>query len=96
MNKYVLLMLALFTSPVSADEPPDWHDFMIQSEKKWSAVVQHQGHTAKIWNDDWLLSVYQGFYLSKPDHTIKPVWTSSYHHSGYLVIYLMMDQHLRM
>jgi len=48
---------------VYADEPPDWNDFIIQSNNKaWSAVVRRKGNAQEPWEDQWEFLVYKGVY----------------------------------
>lgn len=92
MNRFIFLLLLCITCSVSADEPPDWNGFIVQSEnKEWSAVVWRLGEASKPWDDEWELLVYEGYYLTHPSPDIKPVWSSSYNPSGYSGGYLSND-----
>ena len=91
MNKFVLMFL-IFPIFLYADQPPDWDEFIVQSEnKKWSAVVIRQGKAEEPWEDEWVLNIYEGFYGSSPAPDILPVWSTSYNPSGYSGGYLSND-----
>ncbi|MCW9029456.1 MAG: hypothetical protein OQJ80_11025 [Kangiella sp.] len=89
----ILFLLILSLSVCShADQPPDWQEFLVQSpNNKWSAVVQPLGNAEKPWEDDWVLNVYEGFFLSSPPPNFKPVWSTPYKPSGYTGGYLSDD-----
>jgi len=91
MNKFALIFLVLSICSY-ADQPPDWNEFIVQSEnKKWSAAILRQGKAEEPWKDDWVLNVYEGFYVSSPAPNILPVWSTSYNPSGYFGGYLSND-----
>ena len=72
MNKFVLIFLVLSICSY-ADQPPDWNEFIVQSEnKKWSAAIIRQGKSEKPWKDEWVLNVYEGFYVSSPAPNVIP------------------------
>ena len=87
--KILFLIILCFSFYSYADQPPDWKYFVIQSpNKKWSAVVQPLGNAEKPWEDDWVLSVYEGFLIAPPAPSVRPAWSTSYKASGYSGGYL--------
>jgi len=91
MNKLLFLLLGLSALSL-ADQPPDWDEFVVQSQnKKWSAAAYPEGVSKEPWRDSWVLNVYEGFYLSRPAPNVKPVWTTKYNPSGYSGGYLSND-----
>lgn len=91
MNRILMLLMAL---PIllSADQPPDWKSFVIHSEnREWSAHVYPDKLSNEPWKENWTLEVFKGLYLSQPDPSVKPIWTSQYNPSGYSGGYLSND-----
>ncbi|MEQ3725625.1 hypothetical protein [Alcanivorax sp.] len=91
MNRFLYLLLSL--SAISfADQPPDWSEFSVQSEnKQWSAIVHPKGNAQERREDEWVLKIYKGFYLSPPAPNVQPAWTTEYKPSGYSGGYLSND-----
>lgn len=89
MRTLIILLSTVLPLWALADEPPEWRDFVVQSENEnWTAVVERQGNSGKTWQDDWRLSVYKGAHEARPAPGVEPVWSAPYSASGYSTGYL--------
>ncbi|WP_157953846.1 hypothetical protein [Microbulbifer sp. A4B17] len=84
MKIFILFIALILSIKVSADQPPDWQDYIVTSEnRKWTALISRDHITQDPWTDNWMLSVYEGFKYPFPRPDFVPVWSRAYDHHGY-------------